>query len=205
MKLNDLSGQHFGRWTVLSRAPRTKGTTMWNCVCSCGTRKTASSQNLILGKSRSCGCLRAEEWPEQCRKILEARDTKGAKNPRARKNMTLYGTDYIPSSSIWYKRASGVFHAAKRNGVPIEFKSSIELAAYVKSIAPERCPVFGEAFTSRGGGFSLWSPSIDKKDPKKGYVRGNIQVISMLANCMKRDADAGQLRRFAEWVLREQG
>jgi hypothetical protein len=45
--------------------------------------------------------------------------------------------------------------------------------------------------------------SIIDFDPKKGYVRGNIQVISMLANCMKRNATPSQLKQFARWVLKE--
>jgi hypothetical protein len=76
------------------------------------------------------------------------------------------------------------------------------MAHYVKSIAPEKCPVFGEPFSQNGSGFSNWSPSIDKIDPTKGYVPGNIQVISMLANCMKRDASSEQLQKFAEWILK---
>jgi hypothetical protein len=77
----------------------------------------------------------------------------------------------------------------------------MEFASYVKSIAPAKCPVFNRRFVDRGVGFSPWSPSIDKIDPAKGYVRGNVQVISMLANAMKRNATPAQLRQFAEWVL----
>jgi hypothetical protein len=71
------------------------------------------------------------------------------------------------------------------------------------AIAPARCPVFDVPFVERGAGFSKWSPSIDKIDPAKGYVPGNIQVVSLFANCMKRDATKEQLRAFARWVRKE--
>ncbi|NBS70476.1 hypothetical protein EBT31_16415 [bacterium] len=108
----------------------------------------------------------------------------------------------MPSNSIWYKRAAGIYYSAKKRKVPVGFESAIEFASYVKSIAPDKCPVFGKKFVEQGNGFGRFSPSIDKIDPRKGYVRGNVQVISVLANCMKRDANRKELQQFAKWVLK---
>jgi hypothetical protein len=109
----------------------------------------------------------------------------------------------VPSKSVWYKRSAGVFYAAKKQGTPLGFDTVAQLAAYVLAIKPPKCPVFDMPFVDRGKGFSNWSPSIDKIDPRKGYVKGNIQIISMLANCMKRNATPTQLKQFARWVLKE--
>lgn len=197
MRRLNLIGQKFGRWTVLSPAPRTYQT-MWMCVCVCGIKRPVSGGNLTSGNSTSCGCLREENRPN----LAKNRDFRGAKNPRAQINAKKYGVDYVPSDSVWYKRASGVFYAARKKGIPLGFQSAVQFAAYIKAIAPDKCPVFGKQFTERGSGFDRWAPSIDKIDPSKGYVKGNIQIISMLANCMKRDATVSELHMFANWVLK---
>lgn len=49
----DMSGKRFGEWTVIDYA----GNSKWNCVCSCGTRKTVRTNELKNGRSKSCGCL----------------------------------------------------------------------------------------------------------------------------------------------------
>lgn len=57
MKFKDLTGQRFGRWTVISRAENKGHHTAWNCVCDCGKRKTVYGCHLVSGLSPSCGCL----------------------------------------------------------------------------------------------------------------------------------------------------
>ena len=60
-KLTDLSGKQFGRWTVVSLAPRTNEIDIkWVCKCSCGTTKEVSAGSLRKGTSTSCGCYRKE-------------------------------------------------------------------------------------------------------------------------------------------------
>lgn len=59
-KLLDLTGQHFGRWTVLKRDFSKKGTAYWICQCKCGTIKSVCGSSLRKGVSTSCGCYRIE-------------------------------------------------------------------------------------------------------------------------------------------------
>lgn len=57
----DITGQRFGRWTVLSRAKNdVRNQTMWLCRCDCGTVRVVSGVNLRSGTSNSCGCLNLE-------------------------------------------------------------------------------------------------------------------------------------------------
>lgn len=61
--LFDLSGQRFGRWTVLhkteSRSTYNSGA-CWLCRCDCGTERAVDSKHLRDGRSASCGCLALE-------------------------------------------------------------------------------------------------------------------------------------------------
>jgi hypothetical protein len=43
------------------------------------------------------------------------------------------------------------------------------------------------------------TPSIDRIDPKKGYVKENIIVVSMKANRIKTDATIDEIRKVADF------
>ena len=60
MRLRDLTGNSFGRLTVIRRAPNSRtGKARWVCFCQCGGSSLAVGNNLIQGTTRSCGCLSA--------------------------------------------------------------------------------------------------------------------------------------------------
>ncbi len=57
-KVIDMTGQRFGRLTVLQRAGFDKwGNSTWLCLCDCGIKKVLGRPNLMSGNTRSCGCL----------------------------------------------------------------------------------------------------------------------------------------------------
>lgn len=57
-KVHDLTGNRYGRFTVVSRAANNKkGETMWNCICDCGNTRTVFAYHLKSGHSKSCGCI----------------------------------------------------------------------------------------------------------------------------------------------------
>lgn len=63
-KLKDLTGQRFGRLTVISRdedyvAPSGK-IPRWKCKCDCGRTITVLGSNLKSGSTKSCGCFHLE-------------------------------------------------------------------------------------------------------------------------------------------------
>lgn len=62
MQKRDLTGQRFGRLTVVERGGRTPSgrNVMWRCRCDCGQERTVVSSVLTRGESASCGCLRRE-------------------------------------------------------------------------------------------------------------------------------------------------
>ena len=68
---------------------------------------------------------------------------------------------------------------------------SIELSDI---ILPEVCPYLKVPIDTH-------NCSLDRIDSSKGYIKGNVQVISKLANLMKSNATEEQLVQFARSVL----
>ncbi len=58
----ELTGQRFGRLTVLHRAPRQPdGRARWVCRCVCGPESVVDGKSRRSGNTRSCGCLSADK------------------------------------------------------------------------------------------------------------------------------------------------
>lgn len=51
----DLSGRQVGAWSVGKYA----GNCRWHCTCACGTERKVATGDLVHGKTKSCGCMRA--------------------------------------------------------------------------------------------------------------------------------------------------
>ncbi len=66
-------------------------------------------------------------------------------------------------------------------------------------IIPKYCPYLEVELSYEVGSSNVIS--LDRIDNSKGYVPGNVQVISRLANSMKSNATAEQLRVFAKNVI----
>ncbi len=64
---------------------------------------------------------------------------------------------------------------------------------------PEKCPVLGIPLFFTKGKRTRNTPTIDRINNAKGYVRGNIVVVSWRANDLKKDATVQELRRLAKF------
>lgn len=73
---------------------------------------------------------------------------------------------------------------------------------YIESIWNEACPYLGTKLQYSGTG-RQWrhSPTIDRIIPSQGYIKGNVQIISLKANAMKQDATPNELISFARAIL----
>jgi len=57
-----MTGQRFGRLTVMKRLPNLPNArvTNWECLCDCGGSTNTQRPNLISGHTKSCGCIALE-------------------------------------------------------------------------------------------------------------------------------------------------
>ena len=81
---------------------------------------------------------------------------------------------------------------AKRRGIYFNLK-------YTDFELPKYCPILGIEleYGSGSNGNSPQHATLDRIDNSKGYVPGNIMVISRLANAMKNSASFQQIKDFS--------
>jgi len=97
-----------------------------------------------------------------------------------------------PEKTMWYR--------AKDRAKKKSFEFNLDESDIV---IPKYCPVFPEIEFNCNGGFQGTldnSPSLDRVDNSKGYVKGNIRVISTRANRLKSDATCDELKRLYEYT-----
>ena len=69
-------------------------------------------------------------------------------------------------------------------------------------IVPDVCPYLGITLEFNEGRPKPSSYSVDRLDSSKGYIKGNVEVVSFKANAMKQDASIDEQIRFAKEILR---
>jgi hypothetical protein len=85
---------------------------------------------------------------------------------------------------------------AKKAGIPFDIEVS-------DIVIPEVCPVLGVPMRRNNSGNRVTnpeSPTLDRLIPSRGYVKGNIAVISHRANAIKSDACTSEVMRVASWM-----
>jgi hypothetical protein len=167
-----LVGNTYGRLTILREYQSPcKKYVLCECSCSCGgSTSTTRRHEIVSGKTQSCGCLRRE--------IVNA------------KNRERFDPNAI-SKTTEYKMLARAKSRAKKNNLPF----NIELDDIV---IPERCPLLGIKIESTEVRNSPNNPSLDKIIPEKGYIKGNVWVISNRANTLKNDATLSELKTLVE-------
>ena len=95
---------------------------------------------------------------------------------------SLRKTGQDPRSPMW----SRAKYRAKQKG--LDFNITKE-----DIIIPDTCPLLGTP---------MESPSLDRIDSTKGYIKGNVWVISNRANTLKNDATLTELETLVENLQR---
>lgn len=167
----DLTGQKFGRLTVISLYSRaTKKPpqqTKWLCKCDCGNEKIASREGLIKGKTNSCGCLRKEITAKRRRIHSKTRtrlykvwiSMKARCNNPNNKRYSSYGGRGITICDEWLHDFQAFYDWATANGY-------------------DETANFGQC-------------TIDRIDNDKGYSPDNCRWVTMAEQNKNKRADNG--------------
>lgn len=86
-------------------------------------------------------------------------------------------------------------YRAKRAGVPFDLTPE-------DVVVPARCPALGIKLSFGGGNTyegRANSPSLDRIDHAKGYVKGNVIVVSNLANGIRQRAEPADIALVASF------
>jgi hypothetical protein len=173
--LIDITGKRYGRWTVLSQAPRDPrkgGDAEWRCRCDCGTESVVRSSCLRTQESRSCGCLHRE-----------LNTLNNTKPPGHAARRGLFST---------YRAKS------KHRGLGWEIEPEL-----FYQLTSQNCTYCGSkpSQVSKGrthNGHYLYN-GLDRVDSSKGYFPDNVVPCCGICNFAKGRMSHGH---FMDWIIR---
>lgn len=67
-------------------------------------------------------------------------------------------------------------------------------------VIPALCPILGFPLQVNKGKLCFNSPVLDRRDNDKGYIKGNVQVISSQANLLKGNCTLDQIILMGQWA-----
>ena len=168
------------------------------------TSKIQSRENAIangdryyLAKCKNCSIQKlhdTKEWATQYMECLREYKKKKAKKyyrPKPRKKETYNTVENL------------LLISAKERAV----KKGIEFSIGYEDIAiPKRCPVLGikidrfSDYVTQSNLSRASSPSLDRLNNSKGYIKGNVLVMSYRANVLKGQGTYKQHKQIAKWM-----
>lgn len=157
------------------------------------TEKVRERERIYNKKYRDCHPEKMKELRQNSREYQRIYTRKWAKlNPEKIRNMA----HKWRSNKAAYDSAK---QRAKRNNITFTITRE-----YLNSITPEFCPVFGVRLqrgtscrTQKGPHDNSYS--IDRLDPSKGYIEGNVIVVSNRVNRIRSDATVEELNKIAQF------
>lgn len=106
-----------------------------------------------------------------------------------------HGVAYRKNNPEWALHNSAK-HRAKKVGRDFDIEVS-------DVVIPNVCPILNIPLFKGSGKVSDNSPSLDRIDQEKGYVKGNVAVISYRANRLKGDLTMSQLTNLISYMQKK--
>ncbi len=160
-------------------------------VClNCGNTFTVSIHKIRQGNRRKEFCPHCIETLT----LWERKKIKMDKLPEFRNKVQQSKRKEFEKHIKKYMYSAAKIRARKKN-IPFDITEE-------DIVIPTQCPILEVPLILGHKGDYEYSPSLDRIDNSKGYVKGNIMVISKKANSMKNSATISELQNFVKNVLR---
>jgi len=161
-------------------------------------RKKKGGKYGKYNKCRQCCCIEYEHQQnvlsnERKQQILDNKKRRYhfLTKEEKRKNLDKQKEYYMKyPEKILYKNAR---HRAKEEN--LEFDIQID-----DIVIPEFCPILGIRLIRGSNKICNNSPTLDRVDINKGYIKGNISVISNKANRLKNNGTSDEHRKIADYI-----
>lgn len=180
-----LVGQRFGQLTVLdvrwaNEGSHKKPVYKALCRCDCGVEKEVFVTGVRYGHTKSCGCAR------------------GTLGRRAGSKCSRFKGHGEIGLCLWNRCRNN----ASTRSIPFEVTIEYAWAAYVGQRGV--CAVSGRPIKLAGStrdatGVIHNTASLDRIDPNRGYVEGNVQWVHKVVNLMRRELT---VEEFVGWCQR---
>jgi len=169
-------GDKFGSLVVISKLDKrnNSGNRIYSLKCDCGNICEKSTDKLRQKRSPAKYCSK------NCSLI-----------PRDGKHLITHGKTKTQEYRLYFLAKQ---RASQKN---IKFDIDVD-----DIFIPEFCPILNLKLRKNHKGWSPDAPTLDRIIPEKGYVKGNIKVISGKANVMKNNASLNELKTFTENIFK---
>lgn len=168
-------------------------------VCSrCNTEKSIAFFYKRERVCRECRNIRVRE--NYSNMDNKKKDVIRKKAREKSRNLTTEQVENRNNRMYHYYRkdpVKNIYEHAKRRAREKGYLFDIEISDV---IIPDVCPVLGIPLMIGDGYQTHNSPTLDRICNDKGYVKGNVQVISWRANSLKRDANIEEIRSILEYM-----
>jgi len=143
VNLDDLTGQRFGKLTVVKRSAVRHHThkTAWECLCDCGNTVNALSIYLTQGDTRSCGCHRVDRGSALQEYGKEHLRVDGVFTPLLKSKTRSDNKTGVKGVSIVNKNGVGLYRASikvKGKKYFLGDHATIEAAASARKVGEEK-------------------------------------------------------------------
>jgi hypothetical protein len=98
---------------------------------------------------------------------------------------------------LWMRRKLLTTAKKRAKAKGIEFSISLSDIQFPEN---GKCPILGVPLKRHRGKMERHTPSLDRKDSTKGYVPGNVFVVSWWANYLKEQMTLEQAQNMVEYI-----